>query len=275
MTWSCDATRTRLFRQMTLPAEAMEHIAQCALCQDMASVLPSTTFDEHEAPASIDVAAAYVQTRHRIGRERGVSAWLRSRGHAQQLTLGIALAVAPALIVSFVAHRADLRVYPTWRLGVFVAGLLFASLLTLQALLRPLYVPRSRTSEGVSSVLAFGLPLLLGVLAPAHAVALDHGDPSTQTVVSQAYACLRLGILVGLPSLLLLLAMDRVQHARFRFTALAAGLGGVVGNLTLLMHCANEQRAHRLLGHATVGVSLLLLCVIVSSFFRSRMQNRA
>jgi hypothetical protein len=73
------------------------------------------------------------------------------------------------------------------------------------------------------------------------------------------------GSLLALPIVALFIAMERQLGRGRLFLSLLAGLGGLVGNFALLLHCPNEQLYHLLLGHATVG---LLLYVIVRAVMR-------
>ena len=75
-----------------------------------------------------------------------------------------------------------------------------------------------------------------------------------------------------LPAVLLFLAMHRQVAQTRRVLMLTAGIGGVAGNLALLLHCPNEQPAHQLVGHATVG--LLLLVGIGFGIIVARVRSR-
>jgi hypothetical protein len=51
--------------------------------------------------------------------------------------------------------------------------------------------------------------------------------------------------------------LDRQLARGKRFLFVAACTGGIVGNLILLLHCANPNPSHLLVGHATIAFALL------------------
>jgi hypothetical protein len=174
------------------------------------------------------------------------------------------------MVILAVARRADLAAYPAWRLVGFALALVGAAVLALRASLVPLFQRTPRLGDIWTAVVAFGVPFALATFAPAHATHSSNEALSFQLVVAQAVPCLRFGVITALPTVLLLLVIDRVQRVRYRVMVLMAAVGGACGNLVLLLHCGNEQRAHRLLGHALVGLAIVALCALIVRLARAR-----
>jgi len=261
MNWTCDETRRHLLRQDKLSEAALEHLAQCAVCQEMME-LPSAIDLESRSGSSvaaIDVATLLSQTQLRISRERGLLAWLRSRKTPVRLALGVSVALIPAAAQLAFAPRRDLGDYPlTWLLLAVVVYLAIVVLAT-KRVLAPLFRPKSSLALASVAAVAFSLPFIFAALAPSQAQPVSHAEIQ-HSFFYHAAVCLRYGTLLSFPAVLLFVAMDR-QVARGRlFLTLTAGIGGIVGNFALLLHCPNGQLAHQLLGHATVGL-VLLICI--------------
>ncbi len=273
MNWTCDETRRSLLRQDNLSEAALEHLAHCAVCQEMMD-LPTAIELESGSNANadtIDVAALLSQTELQLSRERGLLAWLRSRQTPLRLAFGVGVALIPAAAQLAFSRRHDLGDYPLPRLLLAVVIFLVIVVVATRTLLSPLYRPKSSRALTLAAALAFILPFGLAALAPAYAQTASHVEMQ-RSFLYQAGVCLRYGTLLSLPAIVLFVAMDR-QLARGRFfLTLAASIGGVAGNFALLLHCPNEQPAHQLLGHATVGL-VLLVCIgaaILFARFRSR-----
>jgi hypothetical protein len=274
MTWTCDETRRHLLRQDDLSEAALEHLAQCAVCQEMMELptaielAPSTS----ESVGALDVATLLSQTQLQLSRERGLLAWLRSRKTPVRVALGVSVALLPPAAQLVFSRRRDLGDYPLpWLLlavAVYLAIVVFAT----KCVLTPLFRPKSTRAFVPAAVLAFIFPFILAALGPEHAEAAPHVEIQ-RSFLYHAVACLRYGTLLSLPAVLLFVAMDR-QVARGRlFLILTASIGGIVGNFALLLHCPNGRLAHQLLGHATVGLVLLICIGAAIVFARLRSRN--
>jgi len=261
MNWTCDETRRHLLRQDDLSEAALEHLAQCAVCQEMMDLPTAIALDPSLSAniGAIDVAHLLSQTQLQLSRERGLLAWLRSRRTPLRLAFAVTVALLPAAAQLGFSRRHDLGDYPLPRLLLAVVMYLAIVVFATKSLLFPLYRPKSSRALTLSAVLALGLPFILAALAPAYAQPASHVEIQ-HSFLYQAGVCLRYGTWLSLPAVLLFVAMDR-QLARGRFfLTLAASIGGIAGNFALLLHCPNEQPAHQLLGHATVGL-VLLICI--------------
>ena len=272
MTWTCDRTRHSLRRQAELPAEAIEHLAQCALCQELTELTSDARGASHAESSASDVAHLLAATQQRLSSEQGVLAWLRCRSTSQRWALGMVFALLPVILQWFVARRADFGEYPMPRLLMLVTAYCVAIAVAARSVLAPLYRPKAHWQNAVIAGLAFALPLLVAATAPAYALEPASAVPSNGLFLKQAGACLRYGALLAIPSVALLFAMDR-QLARGRqFSMTTAAIGGAIGNFVLLLHCANEDPAHQLFGHATVGLALFVAVAGFAWMRRGRMK---
>jgi len=186
-----------------------------------------------------------------LERESGWRAWLRSR----PTSLRVSLAGAAVLGVTALGVR---RLRPDWAtlpktalvawLVAFVVVAFAAARLALPVLGRA-----ASSRSRVVTWLALGLPAVYALLA---AVTLGSA-PSMPTArfLGPALACFRYGMLLAVPLLLLLWALDRGGGSRARIVA-AAAAGGVAGNAALLLHCPSTDPAHLIVGHAAIGFVL-------------------
>jgi hypothetical protein len=274
MNWTCDETRRHLLRQDNLSEAALEHLAQCAVCQEMMN-LPTAIELESGSNAdvgAIDVAGLLSQTQRQVSRERGLLAWLRSRKTPLRFALGLSIALIPAAAQLAFSRRHDLGEYPLPWLLLAVVMYLAIVVFATKSVLSPLFRPKSSRALTSAAALAFSLPFILAALAPAYAQPATHVEIQ-HSFLYQAAVCLRYGTLLSFPAVLLFVAMDR-QLARGRFfLTLTASIGGVAGNFALMLHCPNEQPAHQLLGHATVSLVLLVCFGAAIIFTRFRVRN--
>lgn len=262
MNWTCNETRHHLLRQNELSAAALEHLARCVVCQEMVT-LPACIELESGSNANVgalDMASLLSQTQRVFSQERGLLAWLRSRRTPLRIALGVSVALVPAAAQLAISHRVDLSDYPLPRLLLAAALYLVVVDFATKTLLAPLYRPKSSWVVRWATLISFSLPFVIAALAPAYAQPTGRHATIQHSFLHQAWVCLRYGTLLSLPAVLLFLAMDRQSIQARRVLMLAAGIGGVAGNLALLLHCPNEQPTHQLVGHATVGL-LLLVCI--------------
>jgi hypothetical protein len=268
MNWTCDKTRHWLLRQKDLPDAAIEHLAQCVLCQELAELF--TEEPPEQGAASPAVSQLLVATQQQLSREKGLVAQLRSLSTQSQLALGLCIALLPVGLQLVLARRGDWAEYPWPRLLLVVTAYVFVIAFAARSLLSPLHQPISSVSKWTPASLALGLPLIIAATAPAHVTEYVQMSPALPMFMTQAGLCLRYGTLLALPGILILLGMDRQQGRGRYFLTIIATLGGAVGNFVLLLHCANEDPAHQLLGHATVGLVLFVLVGAALSVTRKR-----
>jgi hypothetical protein len=249
----CVDVREALFSGRPLSAAEAEHAAACPVCSQ---ALPVDDAAEPAANLFASVEAA-------VAEERGLAAWLRNLPTAVRLFIGADVAVALVAIMALGWPRSAYGSMPVERavLAVTVMGLLYA--LVLRQALRPLHAaPANRAF--VATVFAAGLLLpVLFALFPAE----GPGD-SAFDAVRTAAACFWFGTVPGALLVVALRLLDRGAHSVGDVALLAAVGGGLVGNAALELHCPSTAPLHLLLGHATVGVALVL-------FYAMRARARA
>jgi hypothetical protein len=167
--------------------------------------------------------------------------------------------VAAALVgVAATRLRSDWDVYPRQRL--VVSGLVFGVGLAISLLLLLRSLGRPRARAGVqAAMVAFGLsiPLVLALLPgphAAHPASAGHGAD----LWPRALACFAYGTGLALPFLGTLWAVARSDRVASFGLSLAAAAAGLVANAALLVHCPIVHLDHLLLGHASIGVVLVL-----------------
>jgi hypothetical protein len=263
MNWTCTDTRRSMLRQLDLPDEAIEHLSSCELCQQVSDIATVAATSNCVEP-SLDVERLLASTQQELAQERGALAWLRSRPLSLQLALGLGAALVPVGLQWVFARRGDLSEFPAARMLAFVVAYGIAIAYATIALLTPLYRPRSPVRAWNAAVLAAVVPLLF--VATNHHVSSNIGTSVGLGPLGGSWACLRYGVFLAIPSVILLLAMDRTATRRRLIGFVAAALGGAVGNFVLLLHCSNREIAHQFFGHAMVGVVLLILMGAVGAF---------
>lgn len=184
-----------------------------------------------------------------IARERGPSAWLKSRPTWMRLAFAVAAILGVVLFALLVVPRADLSEFPRDRMASTVVLLLVLLSLSLHYGLRAMH--RKAPPGWLSRTFAVGVLglLLLTVLNP-----LSYQPPSKLHDHSflglTGLRCLAFGCALGLPVYALMRVLDRGAFPEAAtFAATAAGLTGF---FALHMHCPMVAPLHLLLGHAAV-----------------------
>jgi hypothetical protein len=196
--------------------------------------------------ASLDLALA---------EERGLGAFLRSRGTPLRLVaVGLTLAAA-AVAMGLGAGRLDMASYPLWRLWLGLSVMAVCFVVSVGLALWPLS-RRAPAPRLVTSVLVLAPLLLSGLyLLPAshdHAASLPlTGEPG---VLARALPCFGWGLIMALIAVAVLRLFDRGGS---RAALLLASASGLAANLLLLLHCSVSEPQHMLIGH--LGVLLVVL----------------
>jgi hypothetical protein len=172
-----------------------------------------------------------------------------------RLGVGVILCLGILLFTLFFTPRPDIDVYPALRMLLITSTLLVLLGVALREGLRPLQ-RASIGAHGLLLVLALFIPIVLAALPAAHSAhALSVGGVG-QSLIPRALACFVFGVALGLPLLVSMRAMDRLEHATVTRALWAAAATGLLGNLSLSLHCPLTHPAHLLLGHASVGIAL-------------------
>lgn len=214
--------------------------------------LAGTALDEQ--PIS---EAEVASVRHRvdgdIAADGGFKGMLRSLRTSRRLLTVVLLAAGLTSLATLAVPRVDLSDYPRDRMIWVMALFAVLTIAVGWRVLRPLHKPAA--SRWLGPVL-----LLVGMAAPFVVALLPlqySGVPTGQGAEFAAHCakCLTFGTVLGVPVLLLALAMRRTKLDT-PTAALAGVAAGLTGNLTLQVACSTTDSPHLLLGHAMLMVLL-------------------
>jgi len=246
---NCVDVREARLRGTALTQEAAEHAEHCPVCcADAADGVATSAEGLDDLFSGIE---------KRIGRERGITALLRSRSTPARLFIG---AVWIAVLVTWCAvsmPRTRFAPIPVERFVLVLTVLSVLGAVLLRAGLRPAQTPAPSDRTVLLGVAAGLLFPVATAFLPAGLHAFDHYVQYTKTQAT--IGCFVIGAVTGALVVLLLRALDRTAHGTRGSSLLAAVTGGVAGNLALELHCPVTAPSHILLGHATVGLVLVLV----------------
>lgn len=202
-----------------------------------------------------------------IQQEQTHSPWYEWGTHKRYMaTLSVVLVLA-GLILLF-RPRADLHLYPTYRMIFIVCllGIFFA--FHVWYLLRPLYKPApSWLAQHLLPWFGLFLPLILALWPLASHTTHSH-SPHTSSILKETVVCLVLGCVSTAPFFWFSYRMAR--HQPIGYLLLSGAAGGLAGNLILQLFCPKFGTVHLVLGHATLGFLLWLIL----SILHKRLPNR-
>jgi hypothetical protein len=255
-TVDCTRIRETVLSGNALSEAERGHAATCAACRAVA-LDGGNAARRLWAVASeeADLGPLRAAIERDVGqKERGV-VWLRSRPTSVRLGFGVVLCLGILLLTLVLMPRPDIEVYPALRMLLVTSTLLVLLGVAVSQGLRPLQ-QAGIGAHGLLLVLALLVPMALAALPAAHsahALSLGGVGPS---LIPRAFACFVFGVALGLPLLVSMRALDRLEHATVARALWAAAATGLLGNLTLSLHCPLTHPAHLLLGHASVGIAV-------------------
>lgn len=183
---------------------------------------------------------------------------------ARWVATGVVFALMVAVVLSAV-RRGDWALVPVGRMAIELAALGVAVLVAFALVLRPLHRRQPGSAVSVAFVVLLALvPFGIALLPPMHGGSPGASEPFG-AVVLHALPCLGMGLLFGLPVLLVARLFDRGVARGPLWAAVAAGLAA---NFGLELHCAVGLPLHDLLGHAAVTLVFVAGAVAVSRFGR-------
>ncbi len=147
-------------------------------------------------------------------------------------------------------HRPDMPAYPVARLFGLLAlyalgiGLAFAKEM-FESVRKA-----SLADYGWLLVAGLGVPFLVAFVPPTEA--------SRAFGPAGALGCFSFGVILTLPTALLLWAFDRDDRLSTRTVCLSAAALGLSASTILELHCPSGNFAHVISGHASIGVAWLL-----------------
>lgn len=249
---SCVDVREARLRGAELSPEAAAHAEGCPVCS-------ADGANGHGAPDQLE--DLYQGIQRQLQRERGVSAWLRSRRTPTRLLIGASWVAGLTALSGWLIPRTRFAPVPVERVVLIMTALSVLAAALLRVGLRPAQAspPNDRAVVfGLAAGLSF--PVVAAFL-PAGLHPFDHYVEYTQTQAT--VGCFVIGAVTGALVVAMLRALDRFSHQTRLGSLVAAVTGGVAGNLALELHCPVTAPAHLLLGHATVGLALVLAYGVV------------
>ena len=236
------------------------HLASCPQCRELfehdaelgQKLAAHARRDLRPGQSSDALASAddfFGQLEHKLARETGPRAWLRSR--PSRLRFALALLALPLVLIAggLFQQRADLAQYPMLRVALLLCVYFMAIALAVGKELSE--SPRRDALRDYLGLLAFALLVpVLAAFAPAT-------EASRLANPEGALGCFGYGALLTLPIAALLWAFDRDDRPSLRTVCLSAAALGLAANLLLELHCANGNATHVLLGHASLGAAWL------------------
>jgi hypothetical protein len=240
--------------------ELLTHAKTCAECSllladdgELGQVLAKA------GPAA--VAPKWPSVGNALRNERGLRAWIRSRPTRQRLLM-VLIAALTALVLGARQPRhdePDAVVLGAWVL-VFLAATLVCAALALGSLGRL----RSTGKRGVAIVLGSLLPV--GYALAHHTAGAAAGQPLWPGILG----CFGYGTLVVLPLFTMIWLLDRDEKPALLSSVITGIAAGLAANAALSLHCAQENVAHLLLGHAAIGALLGLVGAAFAAFLARR-----
>ncbi len=240
----CVGVKEALSRGEPLSAALQKHSANCPIC------------GTERAREMEGTGALFATIQEAIQRERGPRAWLRSLPTRTRMA-GVAMWAALLITaVAIVTPRAARGPVPLFRVVPVVAALAALATVALRIVLRPLQSPPPSRREIATCFVA-------GLLAPAVFALLPGPGPAVTSIAgfsscTATTGCFVIGLVPGALVLVALRLLDRGGYGSRDGAFIAAITGGLVGNIALELHCPITTPQHLLLGHATVGVALVL-----------------
>jgi hypothetical protein len=246
------------------------HRTACAACAELFAGAGSlgrelTSWSEQEGGQAEGLKATLAL----VERERGAAAWLRSRPTSARIGLVVGAIGVATFAVLALMPRPDLGVYPIVRLAAAVATYALGAGLAVRAALRPLQAsPLPGAVRGAILGLALLLPFAIAAAPAAHLAHPASIAGAEASLLSTALPCFLFGAAFGLPVLLLLLAASRGGVRAWTALLLPAAAAGLAGILVLELHCPITHPPHLTLGHATIGLALAGVLLVITALRR-------
>jgi len=241
----CVDVREARFAGRPLSAAEAEHAASCPICTQKAAA------DDAVGPSPELLAAILSE----VQKETGFVAWLRALPTPVRLFVGVDFAALVAVGMALTRPRWSFGPLPEGRVVLVLAVLTALGSLVLWLALRPLQTAAPSRRLVLGSVAAGLLVPVFFALTPPSAEGADLSAPG---MMKGILSCFVFGALPGVLLVLALRALDRNAHRAADVAVLAAVGGGLAGNAALELHCPSVAPVHLLLGHATLGIALVV-----------------
>ena len=241
----CVDVREALFAGRPLSAAEAEHAASCPICSQG---LPG-------GDALSPSAELFSAIESDVRGETGLVARLRSLPTPVRLVVAIVITTFLAVGTTLVRPRWAFGPLPVERVTLVLVALGVLVWVIVWLALRPLQAaPPSRRLVLGSVAAGLLVPVLFAVTPPN----AEHAGLDAPGMAKGVVLCFLFGALPGALFVLALRVLDRNAHRTADAALLAAVGGGLAGNAALEMHCPSVAPMHLLLGHATIGLALVL-----------------
>lgn len=258
----CADLRDALKHGQPLTDELGEHAEKCEVCAELigGEAELGRALASLEGAPQPELSKVMARVEESVARDTGAGAWLSSRATPTRLMIGVGLPIGIAIWILVAKARPDLALYPIGRLAAIVV----AYSLLVGAALRHALSPLQRTAPApwVRPALTFAviaLPFVVAILPAAHTGHPASLEGGGDDFVRRALACFGFGTALSLPVLVLWALLDRQKQGSAPLAALVAAGAGLVGVLSLELHCPITRPPHLLLGHASVAIALTLI----------------
>jgi hypothetical protein len=218
------------------------------------------------AKASAVAVPKWPSVGNAVRNERGLRAWVRSRPTRQRLLM-VLVAALTALLLG--GHRPRQDQPDGAALGAWVLVLLAATLVCAALALGSLGRLRSTGRRTVAIAVGVLLPVAYALTQPTSGAAAA-GEPLWPGILS----CFGYGTVLVLPLFALIWLLDRDDEPAPLGSVITGVAAGLAANAALSLHCAEEDAAHLLLGHAAIGAWLGLVGAAFAAFL-ARRRDRA
>ncbi len=170
------------------------------------------------------------------------------------------LMVVLAVVVLATTRRADLGVYPPGRMVLDLLLLLVPLAATIGFGLRPLSKPA--LSDGRRALLIGGGAIAVALVVSLPVAHLSHPASTAgigDDLVHRARTCFSFGVSFAVLAALGMRALDRGRGHRWLPGSLAIWAAGLMGLVSLYLHCPITHPLHLWLGHGTVVLPVFLV----------------
>ncbi len=273
--FDCNDLRDALLSGASLDdPQVRAHVQGCAGCAELLAEDAALGHALAAAPAAapeIDLSGMLAGLDGALAQEQSKLAWLRNRPTTVRIAAVVGLGLVIALIGGAAKMRPDLPVYPVARLALTVLGYVALMAVAAVVALRPMYRPA--LPRGVAAgllALAVVVPFLIAGMPQAHADFTASLAGTGDELIPRAFACFRYGVMLSLPVFAVAAFADRNALRAGLLPVLLGAAAGLIGVVSLELHCPITEPAHLLLGHATVAACLALIALGIGALRRRK-----
>ena len=256
-------------RKAATDEQAASHMATCKMCNAVLAH-PEVEMALRAAAAALVAPAnmpdPWPRLQSLLVAERGPRAWLRSLPRGWVATTGFVLSLMVILAVDLSARGPHWDRWPLWhQLATLIGG---SALLGggLAQGLRSVFDAPTKAELWATGALAIGAGILLAMTPSILGAPPDTAPLAWALFTRQAWGCMGFGFLCTVPLLVWLGASHRWQPTRPARRFASAATAALVGMLALEVRCPAVGLMHRLVAHASLGLILGAVSLLISLF---------